>query len=113
MQPLITNIRQGVRRTIGTLGCPWFVMGCKYLMTYGDLENRSRSTKFNRVLTLPKVKLNMKAVLSKLQFVERSQGSYRRREGQTTWVMTIPSGLRVITSKRWMFSGTHFNYKNV
>jgi len=36
-------------------------------MTSGDLENRSRSTKFNRDLALLKVNLNMKAMGSYVQ----------------------------------------------
>jgi len=37
----------------------------KVFMTSGDLENRSRSTTFNRVLVLPMVNRNMNTVLSK------------------------------------------------
>ena len=43
----------------GTLGLPWFVMEYKFLITYGDLENMSGSTKLNRVLAHPRVNLDV------------------------------------------------------
>jgi len=38
---------------LSTFDRPLFVMGCEVIMTSGNLEYRSRSTKFNRVLALP------------------------------------------------------------
>ena len=50
-------LKQNVQRTTGTLSRPWFVMGYEVPMNFDDLENRS--SKYNRVLALPKVNLNV------------------------------------------------------
>ena len=61
-------------------------------MTSGDLENRSRSTKFNGVLALPNINLNMKYESHAIKTMGRRAitriirthgGRERYREGRT------------------------------
>ena len=102
--PWLIHIEQGDWRTIGTLGLPWFVMGCEVLMTSGDLENSSRSTKFNKFLALPNINLNMKYESHAIKtmgcraitwYGGREISRQAGREGQTKWVMTISSRPKV------------------
>ena len=64
----------------------------KVLMTSGDLENNSRSTKLNTVLALPKVNINMKyecyAIKTPVcraitRVIQTDRGRDRERKGGT------------------------------
>ena len=82
-------------------------------MTSSDLENRSRSTKFNRLLSLPKGNLDVKyehpatktldcrVVTRVIRTDGQTDGPRERRtEGQTARVMTIPFGPDGLWAKR-------------